>query len=167
MGIYAKVWTFIIYILIFIMGVAQFLSKTDDLIRNRITDSSTKFVNECRTTGLIDTDNFYRYCNKIYALGSYEIEIEHSSLRYYPDDENGWRPGYYIYTMDDILSEMYPGDGRIEYDYEMKTGDSIEIKIKKTRKTMAENILTKIFGIYIEQNELIFNYSGNVGNSGK
>ena len=66
---------------------------------NAVTDATARFVNECQTTGRIDTENLREYSMTVYTQG-YQIEITHDSLKSYPDEDGGYFDDYYGYTFD-------------------------------------------------------------------
>ena len=159
-----KLFTYILFVAGVILALVIFLTKFDTIIETNISDNVTNFVDECRTTGKIDAQNYNDFCRSVYRCGNYDIEMEYSSLTTYPDEsESGYRQDYSTYNMDYILSQMFPNDTDAN-SFNMKNGDTLTVTVTK-----GSSYATKIVEFFLKQNlgdTIVVKYSGNIGNNG-
>lgn len=155
----AKFANVFIFLMVFIMSYIVLIIFMTLPFDTLVTDKTTKFVNECQTTGQIDPDNLNAYLNKIYSLG-YDVEITHGSLRSYPSSSGEYFNDYYDHTLNEILDEMY---ATTEQPYVMKYGDELTIRVTRNQNTMTL-LLNWMFHSDLSGTE-ITRYSGKIGNS--
>ena len=165
----SRMVAYLLFILSLVVVVLIFIARFDTVKDNAVYDKTAKFINECQTTGVIDTENYIVYCKEIYNLGSvYTIELEYDSVTEYPDlnDDGSIRSesfttDYLVYSNDDIIAEMYPETGDIK-DYKMKNGDILTCTV--TRKpTSTMRLIASVFRASVND-QLVARYSGTIGN---
>lgn len=151
----------VLVLLVFIAPVVLILSKVETNKDNYIYNLTTKFVDDCSTSGQITPEEYAIFTNKIYSLGNYSIEIEHESQLIFAREDGVAEAGTVSTYMSQISEVMY-ADPLNEVPYNMKTGDTIGVSVKKNS--------SGILGVYYRfllgrepKNELIVNYYMNVG----
>ena len=160
---------YFLFVISLIVVVMIFLARFDTIKDNAAYDKTAKFINECQTTGVIDTANYIAFCKEIYGLGSvYTIELEYDSVTSYPDlNDDGTiksatsTTDYRVYSNDDIIAAMYPETGDIQ-NYEMKNGDILTCTITR-EPTSTMRLIAAVFRSSVS-NQLVARYSGTIGN---
>lgn len=155
---------FLMFVGVIIFMLANIVIDAQDDADSYVSDEVVKFVDECRTTGKIDADEYAAFARKIYKLGDYKIKIEHSGKRAYAD-AGETRVDYYSRYTDEILAYMYPDTGE-DKNYPLNKDDRITINVEKNGGGMASAFI-RMVTLRGDEGTVISNYGGIVGHSGK
>lgn len=148
------------------LGLTGLILVTVDQCTNfYIQDETTVFVDECRTTGRIDEQNYKKYCKKIFRMGNYKVELSHKSRLAFEDGEDNFRTDYLEKSTEQILEVMFPVDGE-EKDYKMNNEDFLTITIKKTTGSFTDKLMGIITRINVK-GQTVVHYGGIVGYYGE
>jgi len=157
---------YVVTVIMLLLGLFLFMQEFDRTLENNIMDITMEFVNECQTTGKIDTENYSLFTKKIYRMGNYTIEMNHKALVAWPETDaagavTGYKEDYYETSTQDILDQMYtPTEDK---NYEMKNGDILTVKVRR-RNNPTTSITSAFFGVDLT-NTIVVRYSGTIGNS--
>lgn len=162
----SKMWAYFILVVMMMVGISMYMIRFETTRENEVADQTAKFVNECQTTGYIDPVNYSTFAHKIYAMGNYEIEIEHSAIRCNPTGVAGeYTRDYYSHSTQEILDEMFPGAAYDDVRYDMNEGDILTVTVtKNTSKKL--DILEVLTGKKMT-GRVSTRYSGMIGHSVK
>lgn len=167
----SKVISYLVFVFVLIAIVVMFLGKVDSSMEAYVKNETVEFVDECRTTGYINPDNYENYVQLISKLGSYRVKISHGAKKAYAlYDGNSFTGKYteeYVYTnLDQILQYMYPdttsGVGKVNY--EMHNGDELTVTVTRA-KGIFSNTFAWLAGSSTGTDTTIITYSGKIGNS--
>ncbi len=137
---------------------------------NNVVDS---YVGEVRSTGEITEENYNQFLRDLSKSGMmFDIEIIHKSKTLVPaeaGDKNGdYRTSYRSYNKDDIFEYMnldaHTGTDDA-YDYIMKDGDSITIKVTSITDTEGSKFLRMITSGGVNATKLTASSGGMIGNT--
>lgn len=161
----SKIWDYILFVIAFIIAIVTFVTQFDNTLEVNISDLTTEFVDECRTTGYISASNYQKFTKDIYAAGNYTIEFEYNAFISYPDDDSptGYTDGYYTYNTEDVENALFPASGETK-NLKLKNKDSLTVTVKRQGKTMSSNLWSFLLGSG-RSGQIVVNYSGTVGNS--
>jgi len=161
---------FLAAILMFVFPLMSVSERNDDISQMAVQTSTTEFVDQARTKGLLTLDNYDAFVQEIAATGnSYEIGIEIKRIDENPGkklaqasgDKIGENIYYSIYTsqVEDLLD--------IEEKVNLKEGDIITVTVKNTNQTLAQmfkNFWYSIGGT--NTSAIVAQHSGVVTSSG-
>lgn len=147
-----------------IFAVVLITIQSDKTIEDFVADESTDFIDECRTTGIIDPVNLRIYLTKVYELGDFKVNLEHKTKTSF--SQNGTTQsmtGYSSTGNEDIMSYIFTdvGDDNI---YKMRNGDMIVVTVTRESGGIGNKLLN-FFVPHSEQNKIVVQYSGLVGYS--
>ena len=172
--IVGKVMSIIAFAVIFIMIITMYLGRAEYSKEAYIRNEATMFIDECRTTGRISPANYETFMKQVATLGSYNVDMAHGKKMAYAsgyfnsDDTEIINKGKYeqdyLYTgIDGILEGMFSEDGESS-DYNMRTGDTIEITITHNAG-MFYRLMQWIAGANLTNDGVLIRYGGTVGNT--
>lgn len=132
---------FLAAILMFIFPLMSISERNDDISQMALQTSTTEFVDQARTKGVLTAANYDAYLQQIAATGnSYDVEMEIQRIDENPSkklaqaagDKIGENIYYSIYTSQ-IESELDSSDK-----VSLKEGDIITVTVQNTNQTMAQ-----------------------------
>lgn len=162
---------FIAAILMFIVPLMAVSERNDDITQLAVQTTTSEFVEDVASTGVISQADYDAYIQKLAATGNtYDIEMEVRKL-----DENfgkktiaqsgdliGENSYYSIFTSS--IEENMAVDGA----YELSKGDIVTVSAKNTNLTIAQllrNFLYKVSGN--DNYQVAASYTSVVVNNGK
>lgn len=162
-----RIWDVIIAALVFILFLGLFLFRLDDLKMRYISDKATSFVDTCRTTGELNPDNYYKFYQKVYRMGSYTIDIERRQKLSIPNASgDGMHVEYFVENMDTLMEDMY-GDGTQEQKIvPLNSGDQLTIMVTRNRASISSKLMSFFLHGATDAGSIVMKYSGTVGNNG-
>lgn len=123
--------------------------QLDNAAQTYVMDKTSKFVNAIRNDGYLNEDMMWRLNEQLAATGnSYEIKITHEHrviMPVYDDNGNFKDDTKVVYENtyeDDILKELYEGDG----EYKFSEGDQISVTIQSTNTTLSQKLVGFVTG---------------------
>lgn len=161
---------FLAAILMFIFPLMSVSERNDDIAQMAVQTSTTEFVDQARTKGVLTLDNYDAFVQEISATGnSYEIGIEIQRMDENPgkklaqaaSDKIGENIYYSIYTSQ--IEDLLETDEKVN----LNEGDIITVTVKNTNQTigqMFKNFFYSIGGTNTSQIEA--QHSGVVTSSG-
>lgn len=144
---------FLAAILMFVFPLMSVAERSDDISQLSVQTATTEFVDNSRTIGKINWNNYNKLVNTINATGNtYDVEMEVKILDENVGKKSAWTSGtvigenvyYSVYTTQ-ILDQMQKGGDSGTYD--MKEGDIFSVSIKNTNTTLAQSIRSVFYSI--------------------
>lgn len=155
--------------LLFFAPVTILAIKQDTSSQTYINNTVVEFVDTARATGQITPFEYESFTKKVYAAHApMNVNIIHNARYVIPVYEAGVITGYKYsdetYSIDDILSKMYPESSGNE-DYELKEGDYIKVVVYNESPTLGGRLMSVITPSYNPERTLFASYGGYVGNN--
>jgi len=147
------------------LAIMSLMTGVDRVVDAYITNKATSFVDVCRTTGQINPENYEMFCNSIYRIGVYDIELCHGQRLALWSEEDGGYVTHKEYYTDEILNHMYETDPTKNVSYLLNNGDYVKITIRKENQGFSGGFY-KFFLNRSNNSSLLVNYSGVVGSNG-
>ena len=147
-----------------IIAVVLITIQSDKTIEDFVADETTDFIDECRTTGVIDPTNLRAYLTKVYKLGDFKVNLEHKTKTSF--SQNGVSQsmtGYSSTGNEGIMSCIFTDSGD-DNKYKMRNGDMIVATVTRESGGIGNRLLN-FFVPHNETNEIVVQYSGLVGYS--
>ena len=152
------------------MTVMAISERNDDIAQMAVQTSTTEFVDQARTKGVLTMENYDAFVQEISATGNaYEIGIEIKRIDENPgkklaqaaNNKIGENIYYSIYTTQ--IEDLLENPGKVK----LKEGDILTVTVKNTNQTigqMFKNFFYSIGGTNTSQIET--QHSGVVTSSG-
>ncbi len=127
-------------ILLFVFPMITLADRTDDISQIAVQTATVEFVDEVRTTGRIEEDNYYDFMEAINATGNtYSVELELKRIDENPSKKSananeeiiGENTYYAIYTTQ-ILDELENGT------LYLKQGDMFTAGVVNNNQTLSQ-----------------------------
>ncbi len=151
---------FLAAILMFIFPLMSMSERTDNVSQLAVQTSTTEFVNNVRTTGVLSLANYDKFVQEISATGnSYDVEMEVQVLDENPGKKStqtettkiGENVYYTLYTTQilDALRGSNNPNRAIEEDavYKLKEGDMFSVSVKNTNMTISQQLRNAFYKI--------------------
>ena len=162
--ILGKIFSYILMTFALFIAVMSLLSGIDRVMDSYIMNKTTSFVDVCRTTGRIDPNNYEMFCDSVYRIGKYDIEICHRKrIALWVDGKS--EVTYKDFYDEEILSKMYEESETENFPYILNNGDHIKVTIRKENNGFSGGFYD-FFLNNSNQSTLLVNYSGVVGSNG-
>lgn len=152
-------------VVFFIYPVLVVSQQLDTETQTYVMNKTSRFVDSIRNGGYINLDMMMVFNKQLAATGNiYNIKITHEHKNYIPvyDEDNKFtgdtKMTYKNTYEDDILDEVYNGDG----EYELTEGDYISVTVNSTNKTMAQKLEGMINGMSGDTSAVRVSYGGMV-----
>ena len=164
--ILGKIISYLLMVFALFIAIMSLLTGVDRTMDIYITNKATSFVDVCCTTGRVEPENYEAFCQSIYKIGNYDIELCHGKRLALWSDEDGEASVSYKETYtEEILAKMYESDEDVNKAYVLSNGDYIKITIRKESKGLSGG-LYQFFLNRDSKSNLLVNYSGIVGSNG-
>ncbi len=170
--VFAPIFLIIAITLIPLVFVFSGLDLTQ---RSYVQETVDNYASEIRSTGVISKANYEKFIMDLQKTGMiFDINVVHKSKTVVPYGDGDYRTAFRSYGKDDILSyiegygdDMIPNtaDDNEGYDYVMKNGDFITIKITSVEGTPGTKYLGLLNGSGSRGIKLSASSGGMVGNT--
>lgn len=158
-------------ILMFVFPLMAMSERNDDISQMAVQTSTTEFVNNARTIGILDATDYDAFIQEIASTGNnFDVEIEIKRMDSNPSakvaqattDKIGENIYYSIYTSQ-IEEQWDTNNGKIS----LKEGDIITVTVKNTNKTIAQMFKSVFYSMTGNDTYQIFaQHSGVVSANG-
>ena len=162
--ILGKLFSYILMAFALLMAMMSLLTGIDRIMDSYVANKATSFVDICRTTGKIDPENYENFCNSIYRIGDYEIELCHGKRVALWSTEGTEITHKEFYT-EEILLKMYGESETENFAYLLNNGDYVKVSVRKEGKGFSG----AFYEFFLDQattTKLLASYSGVVGSNG-
>ena len=138
---------FLAAILMFIFPLMSISERNDDVAQMAVQTSTTEFVDQARTKGVLTLNNYDGFLKEIAATGnSYDVEMEIQRIDENPgkksaqvaQDKIGENIYYSIYTSQIETQLENSSTDNASKRVALKEGDIFTVKVKNTNQTMAQ-----------------------------
>lgn len=150
--------------LITLPAIAQ-SPQMDTLSQTYVMDKTAKFVDAIRNDGYLNEDMLWRFNKQLTATrNAYQIRITHEHrviMPVYDEDGNFKDDTKVIYENtyeEDILKEIYEGDG----EYEFCEGDQISVVVESKNKTVSQKLVGFVTGRAMDYPAIKVSYGGRI-----
>lgn len=156
--------------LMFVFPVITLADRNDDIAQVSVQTATTEFVDNIRTTGTLELEDYEKFESTLNATGNtYDIEIEFKILDENPSKKTsqtnqtviGENVYYSIYTTQ-IMNALSNNST-----YKLKEGDIVSVTVKNTSTTLSQNLKNFWYKVTGNDSYIIFgSHSGVVAVNG-